>query len=62
MEHGCKLQLNTLYGGLILYNKGDKIYVAIACGWGDFLRKKLFLAFFWCCASVFETAQMSIFD
>ena len=41
MEHGWKLQLNTLYGGLILYNKGDKIYVAIACGWGDFLCKKV---------------------
>ena len=32
MEHGWKLQLNTLYGGLILYNKGDEIYVGIACG------------------------------
>ena len=46
------LQLNTLCGGLVLYNKGDEIYVAIACGWGDFLHKKWFLTFL-CCACVF---------
>ena len=29
-----------------MYNTGDKLYVAIACGWDEFLHKKVISSFF----------------